>query len=120
MTRVEARRVLADDYADVRGERAAIDVFVNGESLSMRLDAAPYGPDEIVTLGLTRAWLAEGHDVPLFNCTCGDPGCAGTTVDVTVSGDSVTWSVPGLGRPLRFSRQELHRSLSAALSSRGD
>ena len=67
--------MVAAGYADNERTLVAVDIIVNGVSLSERLDSAPYDVDEVVELHLDRAWLSAGQDVPLFNCICGDPGC---------------------------------------------
>ena len=66
--------------------------------------------------------LAEDGTVPVITCVCGDFGCGGATVRVTVDDEVVTWDdfrtantrtpVPGLG-PFRFERRAYLGALAA-------
>lgn len=95
--------------------RDAIDIDVNGRSLSHQLEAAPLGVDEVRDLNLARAWVEPGHGVPILNCGCGDIDCGAFTVTVTAESGTVTWEGSSLDRALRFDRADLVASLDAAL-----
>jgi hypothetical protein len=113
---IEFRRVLAGPSADGRQVRDAIDIEINGRSLSHLLGAAPFDVDDVRSLGLARAWSQPGSNTPILNCPCGDIGCGGFTVDVEVEGETVTWRGARLERSLSFAGPALRASLQAALA----
>lgn len=113
---IEFRRILASPLADGRQVRDAIDIEINGRSLSRLLEAAPFDIDDVRSLGLARAWSQPGSNTPIFNCHCGDIDCGGFVVDIEVEGETVTWSGPKLERSLSFARAEMSTSLQAALA----
>ena len=117
VSRLTARRVVADGYGyeTVPQDRDAVDLFLDGESLSTQLDVAPYSLDEIAELDLARRWLKPGREVPVFNCLCGLPECGGIEADVSVAGDRVHWLLSRSGRRIQFDRQTLYDTLVAAL-----
>jgi hypothetical protein len=119
VTRLTARRITVDAYSyesDSR-QRDAIDLELDGSSLSGELDVAPYRVDEIVEQDLPRRWLKPGHGVPLFNCTCGIPECGGIDVDVAVAGNTVEWVLSRSGQRVRFDRQAFYESLRRAMAN---
>src|SRR5262245_61659941 len=110
---IEFRRVRAPGYADRAERRDAVDVLVNGLSLSESLDSAPFGVRELEAMDATAAWEANGNYVPILNCVCGDVGCGGILVSVTTTETTVTWSGPT--ETYVFDRARFGESLRAAL-----
>ena len=111
---IEFRRVLASPLANGRQVRDAIDIEINGRSLSHLLGAAPFDVDDVRSLGLARSWSQPGRNTPTFTCSCGDIDCGDFKVDVDVEGENVTWRRARLERTLSFARADLRASLQAA------
>jgi hypothetical protein len=115
---IEFRRVLAESYPfGGRGFRDAIDIYVNGASLSRRLGAAPFDVDYVFADGLATRWATDGECVPIFNCLCGDVDCGGSYVNVVARSDRIEWR-PAWRAPHRtyvFDADEFNSSLGAAL-----
>jgi hypothetical protein len=99
-------------------DRDALDLLLDGESLSEELDVAPYSADEIANLDLMRRWVKPGSAVPVFNCLCGIPECGGIDADVTVSGNTIQWRLSRSGRRVQFDRQSFYDTVSTALRAR--
>jgi hypothetical protein len=111
---VTFRRVLAEPYADDGWLRDAVDVEVNGVSVSRAHDSTPFGVDEIGHDDLARRWFEPGHDVPIVNCSCGIVACGAVFVDVGRAGGTVTWTGELLGR-VTFDGETARRCLGEAL-----
>ena len=112
---IEFRRGLAAPFASGSRLRDAVDIEVNGESLSRLLDGAPLDVSDLVRGNLVAAWSRNRAHVAIMNCKCGDVECGGYIVDVTATDREVTWTGPCLPRPFRFDRDALLHSLAAAL-----
>lgn len=113
---IDFRRVLAAPYGDGKGLRDALDVEVNGVSLSQSLDAAPFDIDVLRSDNRTANWSHTTKDVAVLNCTCGEVACGGIFVEVIADDETITWTGPAIGRTVTFDRSDFETSLTAAMS----
>jgi hypothetical protein len=112
---IEFRRVLARPYANGRQRRDAVEIEVNGTSLSRTLDAAPFDVEQIRSLG-PLAWSRAGNRVPVLNCGCGEMGCGGFLVDIQADDETVTWTISSPTRTMTFDIHAFRSSLDTAMS----
>jgi len=111
---VEFKPILAPPLGNGRHERNAIDVIVDGRSLSAANDGAPLDREAVQSMP-QAAWFDNGTVVPM-TCGCGDVGCADFRTEVRREGSLVTWTLWD-SRRLVFEAEAAQRSLRAALSA---
>jgi hypothetical protein len=113
---IEFRRVLAAPFPTSRNGalRDAIDIYVNGRSLSRDADAAPFDVSDVRS-GLSERWSADGS-VAVFNCTCGDVGCGGFEAQVSATAREIRWRLLWIDSTLTFDRHDFIDSLRASLA----
>jgi hypothetical protein len=116
---IEFRRILAEPFPfGGRHLRDALDIYVNGASLSRQLGAAPFDIAHIYDRDLVRRWQTGGELVPIFNCVCGDADCGGFDVKVVAVARHLEWH-PRWGDSYRvyaFELGEFRSSLRGVLS----
>ena len=110
---VEFRRVQAAGYAGDLDPRDAVDIVVNGRSLSEALATAPFSLQELHSVDAVNAWRQHDNYAPILNCLCGDVGCGGVFAYITLSADTVGWTV--LEETYVFDGEQFWSSLRAAL-----
>ena len=113
---IEFRRVLAAPFATSRSGalRDAIDICVNGRSLSHDAEAAPFDVSDVRS-GLGERWSVDGS-AAVFNCTCGDVGCGGFAAEVSATANEIRWRLLWIDSTLTFDRDDFIGSLRASLA----
>jgi hypothetical protein len=110
---IEFMSTMAPALANRRRLREAIDVVVDGKSLSEALDLAPL--DRVTVQSMPQSqWFNDGPLIPVL-CPCGDAGCVDVATSVRRDGPLVSWTLPG-GRTVVFEVEAATRSLRRALS----
>lgn len=109
------RRILAEPYWSGRWLREALDIEINGVSLSRSLEKAPFDVDRLRSDDAVAAWSRTGHRVPVLDCSCGDVECGGLLIDVVADDDTIIWASPDLDRAFMFDRQEFESSLTEGM-----
>jgi hypothetical protein len=113
---IEFRRVLAAPNANGRQLRDAVDIVVNGASLTRTLDGSPFDVEQIHQGDLPAAWSRTTGHVAILNCGCGDVGCGDFVVNVTADATTIRWHMDRHGRSFAFDRADFERSLRSAVS----
>lgn len=113
---IEFRRVAVGPYALGRQLRDALDIEVNGRSLSHALEGAPFDADFLLLESRWRSWSLNGARVAILTCGCGDPNCGALFIDVASNTDTIEWKSERLGFVYRFDRSEFETSLRVALT----
>ena len=111
---MEFRPVIAPALANGKGLREAIDIVVDGESLSEALDVAPL--DRVTVQAMPQSqWFNDGELRPLL-CQCGDPCCRDVATTVRRDGALASWTLPD-DRTVVFEVADAAESLRRALTN---
>ena len=113
---IEFRRIASRAYADERRLRDALDIEVNGRSLSHALDAVPFDAAYLIDDSRWLTWSQNGADVAILNCSCGEIGCGGFIVHVASTADTVEWRSESPQFVGVFDRAEFEAALRKALA----
>ena len=111
---IKFHRVDAEAYANGKTLRDAVDIEINGESLSLLMDGAPFDVQQVRT-DLGSAWGRSSQSVAILNCTCGEVACGGLFVEVVADAETVRWRGQHVDFSYAFDRSAFESSLRAAL-----
>ena len=111
---VEVRRVLAKPWPNMKGLRDALDIVVNGKSLSRLHGGAPFDVDEARS-SFVANWSRQGRTL-LLNCDCGTPECGGFEIEVEELSSAVRWKLLWSGEMIQFDKDQFETSVRDALA----
>jgi hypothetical protein len=72
-----------------------VQVFVSGAEVTSAGAGLGMDPYDLLVPDNRLVATAEPHDVQIARCSCGDTGCAATTVTIVRDGDRVHWEWSG-------------------------